>query len=154
MTDDMMEKAERGAQFIEALGGLPASYALACTLPEAHDLPLADLGRVWYDRWEAEDREWLVVLNGCDHPARVDTLDVVLQAGTAYVVVDDTRLVLLTPERSHWQFDADTGDDLSDADDAELEYWDVALVRALRERLTDLGKDLSYLENIEGSLEQ
>ena len=146
------EEAERkkaeGEQMLEQLGDIPVNYAFACELPAAHGEPLEDLDRVWYDRWSHDHRDWMVVLNGEDSHREIDALGEVLEAGAAYVVVDSTRLVKLTPVNGRWYFDADTGDRLTADNQSDVSYWDDALTKALHHRLVTKGKDLPPLEEM------
>lgn len=146
------EEAERkkaeGEQILEQLGDIPVNYAFACELPAAHGEPLSDLDRLWYDRFEHDHRRWMVILNGDDRHRVIEALGETLEAGAAYVIVDDTRLVKLTPVDGRWYFDADTGDPLTAENQKDVSYWDRELTKALHARLVTKGKDLPPLEEL------
>lgn len=148
--DEAQRKKEEGEQILEQLGDVPVVYAFACDLPAAHGEPLSELDRLWYDRWEHDHRDWMVILNGEERPRQIESLGQTLEGGAAYVVVDSTRLVKLTPVDAHWYFDADTGDRLTADNQSDVTYWDEALTAALHHRLTTKGKDLPPLEEIFG----
>lgn len=137
---------EGGERILEQLGHVPIAYGLTCELPAAHGEPLSELDRVWMDRFEAADRDWIVVLNGDFEHRRVDALGLVLEAGAAYVVCDETRLGKLTPFGGQWHFDPDTGEPLTDEKDRA--YFEDLLIEAVHARLTEKGKDLPDLQEI------
>ena len=135
---------ERGEVLIDAIGGVPPSYAMACDLPGVHGDPLSELERVWMDRFEEEGYDWLVVLNGYDRDKRVEALDLIVEGGAAVVACDETLLVKLTPLGVLPYFNPDTGDQLSQDEEAFVDWrWEV--LWALHARLTAKGKDLPPL---------
>jgi len=146
--EEAERKRQQGEQMLEQLGDIPVNYAFACELPAAHGEPIEDLDKVWYDRFEHDHRDWMVILNGDDRNREIDALGEVLEAGAAYIVCDSTRLVKLTPVHGRWYFDADTGDRLTGENESDVSYWDEALTAALHHRLVTKGKDLPPLEDM------
>lgn len=144
------QRADAGQSVIDDLGGVPVSYALACELPGAHGEPLSELERIWYDRFEEEGHDWVVILNGYDHVRRIKSLDFPLEGGAALVVCDSTLLCRLTPLGLLAYADPETGDPINhDVDDGEtLATWRWELLWALHARLTAKGKDLPPLHDI------
>lgn len=152
MTRDEAERAQAfGESILEAIGSVPAGYAFACELPAAHGVPLRDLDQMWTDRWDANDRDWFVVLNGTDDPQEVGPLAMSISPGVAAVVADSRPLCLLTPIQVRWWIDPDTGDRLVDEAPKEIEYWEDQLLQALHGRLVDKGKDLPPLGSMSGT---
>lgn len=137
---------EEGEQLLEQIGDVPVAYGFACELPAAHGEPLRELQRIWYDRFEAVDRDWMVILNGEDTAVVLESLGLPVPAGAAVVVCDDTCLGTITPLGVKWVSDPDTGDDL--AGETDVRYWDDQLLEALHTRLTEKGKDLPDLSDI------
>lgn len=148
-------KAE-GAALLEQLGEVPVAYGLGCTLPAAHDEPLEELERIWYDLFETGDREWLVILNGESEGREIGSIGMTLEAGAAFVVCDGTKLAHLTPLHVSWFFDPDSGDrlegdvdvDEDEADGEAIREWEDTLLEALHTRLTEKGKELPPLSEI------
>lgn len=130
---------------------MPATYRLAVMLPGALEHPLEDLDRLLPERFEHDGRDVLVVLNGTDQPsattatARTDDgedekLQIPIYPGGAFVVIDSTPVVTLTPEGGEWFFDPFDGGRFGPdhpIDDAE-QY----ILEALHARLIGLGEEL------------
>lgn len=139
---------EEGRELLDALGDVPITYGFACELPAAQDEPLSELDTIWHDRFEAVDRDWLVVLNGRDRHDTIDLAGVTydLPGGAAVVICDDTVLARVTPVDVTWHLDPDTGEPVQEGRD--VYYWDDQLLEALHTRLTENGKDLPSIEEI------
>lgn len=141
---EAQRRKEEGKQLLEALGDAPITYGFACMLPGVDGTPLSELDRLWYDRFQAVDREWLVVVNGRDQHERLDSLDTTLEGGTALVVTDGVVLATLTPVGVTWHRDPDSGGDPG----ADVAYWDDHVLAALHNRLVERGKDLPDLSTL------
>ena len=135
-----------GEAILEQLGDVPVAYGFACELPAVHGEPLHELDRVWYDRFEAVDREWFIVLNGMETGALIQSLGLNVPGGAAVIVCDETRLGTVTPLGVTWLTDPDTGDPLED--EGDVRYWDDQVIEALHTRLTEKGKELPDLQKI------
>lgn len=123
------------------------TFALATELTSAHDLPIEDLDRKWHDRWEDEDEDWLVVLNGSATPWYTkatpvsedhfdDPFVAKVPPGCAFVMIDDEAVAVIHPTHNEYF----TAPEASRA-------WERALLRGLHDRLTDLGAELLALED-------
>lgn len=132
----------------DRLTELAPTFVLATQLTRAHDVPLEDLDRRWYDRWKDEGEDWLIVLNGTSSPwvtkATPENTDyfetpfvLTVPAGCAFVMVDDEAVAVIHP----------THNELFTAPDA-TRSWERALIHALRNRLVDLGEDLPPLADL------
>ncbi|UTF56003.1 hypothetical protein [Natronosalvus rutilus] len=142
-------KAAEGEAIIDQLGGVPVTYALACELPGAHGEPLSSLERIWYDRFEEEGHDWVVILNGYDHVRQITSVDTALEGGAALIVCDNTVLCKLTPIGLLPFGDPETGETMVAGEDGEaVVNWRWELLWALHARLTEKGKDLPPLHEI------
>lgn len=147
---EAQRKKREGDQILEALGDVPVAYGFTCELPAAHGEPLHDLDRLWYDHFEVGGRTWCFILNGDDDIREIESIELLLEAGAAFVICDNSLLAKLTPPGVDWFFDPDTGDSLTaDVDgDNDVRYWDDHLIETLHARLTEKGKDLPDLQEI------
>lgn len=147
---EAQRKKREGDEILQALGDVPVAYGFTCELPAAHDEPLHELDRLWYDHFDARDRNWMFILNGDDDVREIESLGLLLEAGAGFVICDNTLLAKVTPLGVSWFFDPDTGDSLTaDVDgDQEVRYWDDQVIEVLHDRLTEKGKDLPPLQEI------
>lgn len=145
-THEAQRRKAEGEQLLEQIGDVPVAYGFACDLPAAHGEPLREIERIWYDRFEAVDRDWVVILNGEDSSVVIGSLELPVPGGAAVIVCDDTCLGTITPLGVKWVADPDTGDDLEK--ETDIRYWDDQMIEALYIRLTEKGKDLPDLSEI------
>jgi len=139
-------KKREGDAILEALGDVPVAYGFTCELPAVHDEPLHELDRLWYDHFDAGDRNWMFILNGADDVREIESLGLLLDAGAAFIVCENALLGKVTPLGVTWFFDPDTGDHLED--EADVRYWDDLVIETLHGRLTEMGKELPDLQEI------
>lgn len=134
-----------GDQLLSHLGNIPVAYGFVCELPAAHGEPLSELDRLWYDHFQVGGRTWMFILNGDDEVREIESLNLLLEAGAAFLVCENSLLGKVTPLGVTWFYDPDTGDPL---DAEEIRYWDDQVIEVLHGRLTEKGKDLPDLQEI------
>jgi len=141
---EAQQKKREDDQILEALGDVPVAYGFTCELPAAHDEPLHELDRLWYDHFDAGDRNWMFILNGDDDVREIESLGLLLEAGAVFIICENTLLGKVTPLKLTWFFDPDTGDRLKN--EVDVRYWDDLVIKTLHARLTEMGRDLPDLQ--------
>ncbi|WP_395166339.1 hypothetical protein [Natrinema pallidum] len=128
-------------------GDVPPTFALATELTNAHDLTLEDLDQKWYDRWEDEDEDWLLVLNGTSMPWYTEATPVSeshfespflakVPPGCAFVMINDEAVAVIHPTHNEY-FTAPES----------ARVWERALLSGFHDRITDLDVELPPLED-------